>query len=296
MSPKTKRTFKHIGIAVYRELPTFFSSTLGALIYSVGVVCFTMAYRFPDAGVTGIAVLANYTFGISPAWVVGIGNVLLLAWGWKEMSGRFVAWTIYGVVLTTTLFQVLSMFSFPHIGEPMLVAIFGGVVKGIGGGLVLRAGVSLGGTDILVLVLRKRRGIEVGRYSFYINMVIVGFSAWIVGFERSLLGVVALYVSGVVIDSVISSFDKRLLVFIISQKPQEISDYIVHTMGRGVTLLSAKGGYSGADRPTIMCLLSKRESMVVKTYLAQNDTHALMSISESSEVLGRGFKNWKHSF
>ncbi len=162
--------------ATRKELPTFALMTFGTLIVAFGIMSLTIPYRLPDSGVSGIAVLTNYAFGISPAWVVGVANINLLAWGMKELSVRFVGWTVYAVTLLTALLKLFEGIPYPHLDELLLVAILAGAVKGLGGGLVLRSGSSLGGTDILVVALRKRYGIEVGRFTFYINLVILGVS------------------------------------------------------------------------------------------------------------------------
>jgi uncharacterized membrane-anchored protein YitT (DUF2179 family) len=173
------------------------------------------------------------------------------------------------------------------------VAILAGVVKGIGGGLVFRAGSSLGGTDIIVTALRKRYGVEVGKYTFYINIGILGLSIFVVGIEGALFGLVSVYANSVVTDGVLSSFDRRRLVLIISRDSDAVARFITQDVHRGVTVLQAKGGYSGEDRPTLLCLLSIRQTVEVKRFLAGHDSRAFMVVTDASEVLGRGFKSWK---
>ena len=160
--------------------------------------------------------------------------------------------------------------------------------------MVFRTGVSMGGMDIVIAVLRKRYGIEVGRYSFYINMVILGVSMGIVGLEKMLYGFVASYVSGQTTDSVLSSFDKRRLVLIMAKDTQPVVKYISDELHRGSTVLYGEGGFSGEARPTIMCLLTPRQTMVLKRYLAKSHPKSFMVVTEASEVMGKGFKHWKN--
>lgn len=279
---------------VLSEWSTFVISTIGSLLYTIGVIGFTLPYRFPDAGVMGIAVILKYTIGLAPSLSSLVANVLLLAWGGRELSKRFVAWTIYNVLLISFLLEALNFVQFPVVNDMFLVAIAGGIIKGVGGGLIFRTGVSGGGMDIVIAVLRKRYGIEVGRYSFYINMVILGVSMGIVGLEKMLYGFVASYVSGQTMDSVLSSFDKRRLVLIMAKDTKPVVKYISDELHRGSTVLYGEGGFSGEDRPTIMCLLTPRQTMVLKRYLAKNQPRSFMVVSEASEVLGKGFKHWNH--
>ena len=279
---------------VLSEWSTFVISTIGSLLYTIGVIGFTLPYRFPDAGVMGIAIILKYTIGLAPSISSLIANVILLAWGGRELSKRFVAWTIYNVLLISFLLEALNFVQFPVVNDMFLVAIAGGIIKGVGGGLIFRTGVSGGGMDIVIAVLRKRYGIEVGRYSFYINMVILGVSMGIVGLEKMLYGFVASYVSGQTMDSVLSSFDRRRLVLIMAKDTKPVVKYISDELHRGSTVLYGEGGFSGEDRPTIMCLLTPRQTMVLKRYLAKNQPRSFMVVSEASEVLGKGFKHWNH--
>lgn len=297
MGLKIKHRLKHLTVKmelfVLSEWSTFVISTLGSLLYTIGVIGFTLPYRFPDAGVMGIAVILKYTIGLAPSISSLIANVILLAWGGRELSKRFVAWTIYNVLLISFLLEALNFVQFPVVNDMFLVAIAGGIIKGVGGGLIFRTGVSGGGMDIVIAVLRKRYGIEVGRYSFYINMVILGVSMGIVGLEKMLYGFVASYVSGQTMDSVLSSFDKRRLVLIMAKDTKPVVRYISDELRRGSTVLYGEGGFSGEERPTIMCLLTPRQTMVLKRYLAKNHPKSFMVVSEASEVLGKGFKHWK---
>jgi len=298
MGLKIKHRLKHLTVKmelfVLSEWSTFVISTLGSLLYTIGVIGFTLPYRFPDAGVMGIAVILKYTIGLAPSISSLIANVILLAWGGRELSKRFVAWTIYNVLLISFLLEALNFVQFPVVNDMFLVAIAGGIIKGVGGGLIFRTGVSGVGMDIVIAVLRKRYGIEVGRYSFYINMVILGVSMGIVGLEKMLYGFVASYVSGQTMDSVLSSFDKRRLVLIMAKDTKPVVNYISEELHRGSTVLYGEGGFSGEARPTIMCLLTPRQTMVLKRYLAKSHPKSFMVITEASEVMGKGFKHWKN--
>ena len=295
---KVKHRLKHLTVKmelfVLSEWSTFVISTIGSLLYTIGVIGFTLPYRFPDAGVMGIAIILKYAIGLAPSITSLVANVFLLLWGGRELSKRFVAWTIYNVLLISFLLEALSFVQFPIVNDMFLVAIAGGIIKGVGGGMVFRTGVSMGGMDIVIAVLRKRYGIEVGRYSFYINMVILGVSMGIVGLEKMLYGFVASYVSGQTTDSVLSSFDKRRLVLIMAKDTQPVVKYISDELHRGSTVLYGEGGFSGEARPTIMCLLTPRQTMVLKRYLAKGHPKSFMVVTEASEVMGKGFKHWKN--
>ncbi|HOJ82858.1 MAG TPA: YitT family protein [Acetomicrobium flavidum] len=280
-------------VVLKQEKDSFITITFGTTISAIATLTLIMPYKFPDAGLTGLAVLSSYVFHISPSWLYAIGNAALLIWGWKELSPRFVVLTIYGVSLFSLLLKVLEFIPAPSLNDLFMIAVFAGVIKGIGGGLVFRSGASLGGTDIVVVALRNRYGIEVGKYSFYINLAVLLISVPIIGLERAIYGLVAIYISGIAIDGVLRSFDRRRQVFVISQKYEEVRDFVIKELGRGVTFLHGEGGFTGKSQKVIMCLLTPRQTMELKRFLAIADKSAFMVVTEASEVVGKGFKSWK---
>lgn len=298
--PSMKFTFKYLkskflsGYSIaMKEKDTFLTSTAGTLLLCFGIIALTIPYRFPDTGVTGLAVLSNYVWGISPAWVIAFVNIVLFIWGWKRLSRRFVLWTIYVVALTTAGLKFFSLFTYPIIEETLLAALLGGVIKGIGIGLVLRDGSSTGGTDIIAVGLRKHYGVDIGTYNFYINMLILLGSYFVVGLQSVLYGGVMLYAEGLLIDNVLRSFDRRKQLFIITSKIKDTKDFIVSELGKGATVLQGQGAYTSEERPVIMTVLTRRQSVDIKRFLAENDPEAFIIVGEAGEVVGEGFKSWK---
>ena len=279
--------------AAKAEWRTFMTVTLGTLIMCVGIMAFTVPNRFPDVGVTGLAVLSNYVWGISPSWLIAILNGALFVWGWKELSPRFVLWSVYAVVLTTISLQLMHGMPYPVLHERLLIAILAGAVKGVGIGMIFKMGSSTGGTDIIVMVLRKRLGIEVGMFSFYINSAVLALSVFVVGLENALYGLVSMYTLGVVMDSMLKSFDRRKQVYVITDKIEEVREFVTHRLNKGVTLLHGEGGFTGQERKVLMALMTPRQAMDLKRFLAAEDPGAFMVVSDASEVIGHGFKRWK---
>jgi len=259
----------------------------------MAVVLFVLPNRFPDLGVSGIAVLSNYVFGISPAWVILISNALLMAWAWKELSPRFVLWTAWAVVLFSLLLKAFEFVPVPLIGDKFMAAMVSGVIRGLGAGIVFRVGGSTGGLDIPGMALRKRYGIEMGQFSIYINLGILVLSFFVIGLEAAIYGAVGLYVFGIVLDNTTRAFDRRKQALIITNIPDEVSAYINLTLRRGVTRLDGIGGYSKQSRPVLITLLEPRQAISLKRFLAENDPNAFMSMTDAAEVVGKGFKSWK---
>lgn len=114
--------------ACRRELATFLNVTVGTLLICLCIAALIEPYQFASTGVTGVGLITNYLWGISPVWVLTGGNALLLAWGWKALSPRFALWTLYNTLLTTLALPLFEMFRYPLISNTILAALFGGVV------------------------------------------------------------------------------------------------------------------------------------------------------------------------
>ena len=289
-----KHFLKRIQILFFTEWKTLLISLAAIFIYSIGVVGFTIPYKFADQGVMGIAVLLKYAFGLNPAWITLVINVGLLAWGAKVLPKRFIYWTMINVVLMSLMLEAMSYIKFPYIDDMFLVSVTGGVIKGIGIGLLFKEGISGGGLDIILIALKNKYGMEVGRLSFYFNMTILAVSFGIIGLDKVMYGFVSCYISGMTMDSLLSSFDKRKLVFIIASDPDAIVKYINKMLGRGCTMLSSEGGFSRKEGYTVMSLLTQKQAVELKKYIAKNFPGSFMVLTEANEVVGKGFKRWKN--
>ncbi|MDR1741925.1 MAG: YitT family protein [Synergistaceae bacterium] len=287
------RNFAEALSPIKRDWKAILIVIAGNIITASAVSNFTLPYRFPDAGVTGVAVLTNYVFGISPGWVVFFGNMALLAWGWRNLDTRFLLLTILSIVVFTGFLPVFNdlQLPLPHDNR-FMGAVISGVLKGAAAGMIFNVGGSGGGTDIVAMVLRRRRGIEVGQFSLYVNMVILAASLKSIGLEAAVYGVVSFYVYGTVLDNATRKFDRRKQAFIITNIPDEVSRFIT-SRGKGVTRLDGRGGYTGQPRPMLISLLEMRQVIQLKRYLQEHDPHAFVSICDASEVIGQGFKSWK---
>lgn len=277
-----------------REWSTFCLATIGTILMSFAIVALTVPYRFAGAGLAGIALLTKYVWDISPAWVIAIGNIFLLAWGWRVLSPRFVLWTLYVSMLTSVTVAFFELFQYPMLNDMLLAAILSGILGGLGIGLVFKVGSSTGGTDVIVMAARKRWGVDVGMYSFYINITILLFSWFVVDIERLLLGGILLYVESLTIDNVLKSFDRRKQVSVITGCPDEVRRYIVEVMNKSATLIKGSGAYTGDERTMIMVVLNRRQAMELKRFVVSVDPRAFIVLADVAEVVGEGFKHWKH--
>lgn len=286
------------GALIRGEWRAFAVVIAASAVQAFAVRYFTMHYRFPDLGVSGIAVLTNYAFGISPNWVILVGNLLLMLWGWRDLNTqgtqglRFLVLTATAIATFSTFLSLFALYPLPLPEDKFMATMITGFLKGASGAMMLHVGGSGGGTDIMAVVLRRRYGIEMGRFSILINLSILTLSIGVVGLEAFVYGAAGLYVNGLMVDNVTHAFDRRKQAFIITNVPDEVSGFI-NAMHRGVTRLEGRGAYTGQPRPVLLTLLEPRQVMLVKRFLRERDPSAFVSICDATEVLGLGFKSWR---
>ena len=219
---------------------------------------------------------------------------MMLAWGARTLNRRFLIWTVFNAFFLSFALDFMQTIQFPIIEDRFLVAVVGSAIKGFGAGLLYRQGTCIGGLDIAISVLRKKYGLEIGKISIYFNMTLLAISIGIIGLTNAMYGFIACYVNGMAMDRVLSSFEKRKLVFVVTAHTEAVVEFISHHLNRSCTLLKSEGGYKHHEGFTAMTLLRTREAVELKAFLAQHYPGAFMVLAEADEVVGRGFKRWRN--
>ncbi|QVL36394.1 YitT family protein [Aminirod propionatiphilus] len=278
---------------IHQNWISVLSMTLGSALVAAAIALFVIPARLPDSGVTGLAILLKYIWNVPASLGVWGLNALLFAYGWKVLPRRFLGWTFYAVVVFTFLLDLFSRLPAPPITDKLLLVVAAAALKGTGGAMVFNAGASLAGTDIIASALRRKKGIEIGKFTFYINAVIIAISLPVVGLENMLYGLVLLYINAWFIDNGLKSFDMRKQVIVIASDPREVKDYLMRELHRGATVLKGEGAFTGQPRDVLLAVLTPRQVVELKRHLARTDPRAFVILSDASEVVGRGFKQWK---
>lgn len=269
---------------------------VGSARFAVGVDCFEIPYGLAAGGVTGLAtVLAAIAESFGLILPVGLQtivmNVLLMAFVVRSGNKGYIARTIAGIlacgILTDALVPVLPVLGGEN--DLLLCALWGGVITGVGLGLVFRTGGNTGGTDIVAQLISRRFGVPVGVSVIIVDGVIIAFSATVFSIEQALYAAVAMFICGKVIDAVVDGPRTARAAYIISERHAEIANEILYTLNRGCTELKARGVWSGNERPVLLCVLSRSESMLLKQIVAELDPEAIVIISEVHEAFGEGF-------
>lgn len=267
-----------------------FLVSFGGLIYALAINIFIAPHKLLSGGIAGISLLAQYVSDIPSGYWVFILNLPIFILGIKKVDKDFVFFSLVGTI-TVSLFLVLTknISEYLIVDDLIISTIFGGVISGIGMGLVFRSRASQGGTDIIAVIIRNKNGAKMSTLYFSLNGVIVLFGIFATNLKLTLYTIILMYIKATVIDKVIEGFDHKKIVMIVTEKENEISNMIMHQIGRGTTYLYGEGGYTGQKKKIIYCLLTTKELTAVKKLIEQIDSNALVSISEAEEINGKGF-------
>lgn len=265
---------------------------IGSIISSIGVNMFLTHAQLLSGGVTGIALILQYLFEIQAGYIILLLNIPLFVLSAVKLSRKFTIYSIIGtisfsiaLILTSSISNILS------INDKLLYCLYGGVVNGIGFGLIFVHNGSTGGFDIISVLIRKKyTNLNLGKISFGINLLIVAVSAFIFGLPIALYTLIAMYITSFVLDNVVKGFNKSKSVFIITKKEEEIAASILNRLHRGVTRLYGEGAYTKEQKKILFCVIPLAQLPELKNIVTSHDNEAFMSITDASEIVGKGFK------
>ena len=261
---------------------------LGCLIGAAAYPAFLIPNNIAPGGLTGTATIISYLTG----WPIGalslVLNVPLFLIGYRTMGRVFAFRSLVATVLFSVLIDLLPLK--PVSEDPLLGTLFGGVVLGIGLGLILRGGATTGGSDMIARMVHRRvQFISVGMFLFALDFLVVVAAAFVIGSAQALYALINIYVCSRVIDAVMVGFGGNKACFVMTGAWEKITGRIMNEIGRGVTLLSARGAYSGQEHPVVLCVAARQEVIAVKRIVREEDERAFMFITEAHEALGEGF-------
>ncbi|SDM71029.1 YitT family protein [Bacillus sp. OK048] len=272
------------------ETPLEYINVLvGAALIALAFNVFLLPNQVASGGVSGISTILLHVLGWEPAYVQWAFNIPLFIAGVIFLGKQFGVKTLVG-----TLFLPFVVFLTKNIepwtNDALLGALFGGVGVGLGLGIVFRGNASTGGTDLAAQIITKYTGLTLGTSVVLIDGLIVIAAAIVFDIERGLYALIALYVTSKTIDLVQVGFGRSKTAMIITNKQDEVREGILNKIDRGVTKLSAYGGFTDNERPVLMCVVDQREFTKLKQLVKALDPSAFVVVMDASEVLGEGFK------
>lgn len=265
---------------------------IGSFVYSSAVTMFVSANQISPGGVTGIATALNYLFSIPSGFLLFALNIPLLIVGFISFGGVFIAKTALVTVIMSISLSVTDAFLPQFTIDKILASVFGGILMGLGISIVMLKGASTGGVDILAKFINRRfRHITMGRVILVIDAVVIAIATFAYrNIESALYSVIALYASSMIMDTVLYGADKGKLIYIVTEKSNEICKDINSRLERGVTVLKAYGGYTGQDRTLLLCTVRRYEVAGIYEAVESYDPKAFIVVTDAGEIIGEGFK------
>jgi len=246
-----------------------------------------------SGGISGAAQIIQYFTNWPIGTMVFLGNIPLFILGWRYLGGtRFALRTAAAVTLFSIFTDGLAFF-LPAEGitdDIFLLALYGGVLLGVGLGLVYRGRGTSGGSDILGRILNHKKGVPITQAYLITDGLVVLASVFAFGWERALYGLVVIYISGLAAELVSEGNNILRMVMIVTNHPNEVAGQICNILERGVTILPGTGAWTDQSRPVLYCVLTRAEINILKTIVVEADPKAFMVIGQVNEALGAGFQ------
>ena len=280
---------KNWSILKNEQISAYLQICLGSLIGALAYPLFLVPNHIAPGGLTGVATVLNFLFHWPVGTVSLLLNVPLFIIGYRSMGRVFAFRSLFATILFSFLIDLIPLPAMT--ANPLLGAVFGGVLLGAGLGCILRGGATTGGTDMAARMVHSRfQHISVGAILFVIDCVAVVLAGVTIEVEYALYAFISIYVSSKVIDAVMMGMTHDKACYVISEQHEAIKHELMTQLERGVTVLRAEGGWSGQDRPILLCVLSAQEVGRLKAIVRTADESAFVFISDAHEVLGEGFR------
>ena len=265
---------------------------IGGAIYAVAVILFLSGNEISPGGLTGISTMLNYLYGLPVGTVVFILNIPILVIGFIKFGGIFIVKTAVSTVVISITLDIAEEL-LPELKiNPVLAAVFGGLLMGLSISMFMLRGSTTGGVDIIAMLINRRfPHLTVGRLMLASDAFIVAFSALVYkNIESALYSVIALYASSRIMDVMLYGADKGKIVYIVTENSSCVAEKIMSIVRRGITVIDVTGAYTGRKLKMLMCTVRRNEVSAVCKTARENDKGAFIVVAEAGDILGEGFK------
>ena len=275
-----------------RKVRSFARISFGTVCYGMGISLFLDPNSLAPGGVVGISIILNRFLGIGTGTLYLLLNIPILLLGLQKLGRRFLCKTLYVVVLNTIVNSLA--YAEPVTREPLLAAVAGSMLLGIGMGTVFKCGATTGGMDIIVKLLRRKyKHIKTGSLFLIIDVTVVAVSGLVFrNFNTAMYALIAVALTGKVIDFILYGGDEAKLIFVVSDLSERISEEIIRGVKTGITLLKGRGAYSNKEKNIIMCVVKKQSAPKVLEIVKGEDENAFVIVSSATETFGEGYKDY----
>lgn len=276
---------------IWSTLLDVIKTAIGCALFALGFDLFLMPGGMNAGGLSGLAMILVHVTGLGTVGVVSaLMNVPLFILGGMKIGKKFFLGSLMGMLFSSVFIDFFAALPVPQV-EPMIGALYGGLVCGIGLGFVFAAGVSTGGSDIIVRLLKlKWRHVPIGVISMCFDACVAVLTGIVYREVSSALYTgIAIYITGKIIDMVVYSFDYSKVALIITKEYEQVAQVISDKLERGATYLYGEGTYSRKETKVVLTAVKKQQIAELKELVVNIDPDAFIIVQEAHQVLGDGF-------
>lgn len=274
------------------KLKNFSLLTASTLIMAVGIYFFKFANNFTFGGITGLAVLVAKSGVISASDFSFVANMILLVIGWIVLGKKFAAKTAYSSILLSVALSAMERIypmQQPLTDQPILELAFAIALPSIGSAILFNIGASSGGTDVIAMIMKKYTSADIGKALLITDFFITLAGCFVFDITTGLYSFLGLALRSFMIDGFIESLNLSKYFNVVCSNPEPICEFIKTDLHRGATIVLAQGAFSGEDKYLVLTVLNRFEAVRLRNYIKENAPDAFLLISNTSEIIGKGF-------
>lgn len=267
--------------------------TIGLILVLISFEFFFFPNKIASGGVSGLALVINNILGFDTGVVMIVSNAILFVLAFVLIGGNFGIKSMYAAFgLSFALSIIEKNYTVPAVtNNLMLASIFGSVLLALGSAIMLTQDATTGGTSITAKILNKYAHIDFGKGLLISDSIVIMLAMYTFGTELALFGLLSIYLTGNLIDKFIDGLNMSKQVMIFTEQEELVSNYIIKDIDRGCTVFYGKGGYTGKHNCMVLTILNRSQFIKLKKFIKDNDSDAFITVNETSEVLGKGFKS-----
>lgn len=278
-----------------KKIKEYLLCFVGALFVGIGVYFFKVPNNFSTGGVSGVSIILSGYFKLSSVGIIAtVINTVMLVLGFifvgKDCSIKTVLGT-FTLSCSLIVFENLFPLSKPLTDEPLLELFFAVLFPAIGSAILFNCNGSTGGTDILAMILRKYSSLNIGIALLFTDFIIT-LGSFLFGAKTGLLAVLGLLMKSLIVDSVIENINLSKCFLIISEEYEDINNFIKTKLKRGCTIVEAKGGFTNDDTKVLISVMNRFQAVQLRRYLKENHPTSFVIVTNSSEIIGKGFRGF----
>ena len=278
-----------------QDIYEYLMFTIGAVVMVIGIYFFKFPNHFSFGGVSGISIVLAELMPHTPGNINLVINICLLILGFIVFGNSFGIKTTYITLLVSfgpRILEKIHPMNGPLTDQPVLELLFAIALPAFSSAIFFNLGASSGGTEIVAMILKKYTKVDIGAALFMSDVIIVIMACLVFNIQTGLFSLVGLLAKSLVVDETIENINLVKYFTIICNDPEPIVNYIMNDLGKGATVYKAEGAYGHTEKTVILTILKRQQAVELKNYIRRNQPGAFIAITNSSEIIGKGFRGY----